>query len=203
VSLAFLDHRPLFPGHCLLITKDHIETLSDLPIPLIAPLFTSAQLLARAVEKGLLVEGTFVAMNNRVSQSVAHLHVHIVPRRKKDGLKGFFWPRQSYRDQEHLTSVQESLRAAILELQSKVWFTQPPGLVCVWAAWGAIGDRVEDLRKLWEKGICRTKVVFDEEGVQSMQPDLGLVAFVLDLGAVHLRTNYQHRSSPMWPRRSN
>lgn len=120
VSLAFLDHRPLFPGHCLLITKDHIETLSDLPIPLIAPLFTSAQLLARAVEKGLLVEGTFVAMNNRVSQSVAHLHVHIVPRRKKDGLKGFFWPRQSYRDQEHLTSVQESLRAAILELQSKV-----------------------------------------------------------------------------------
>ena len=118
-SFAFLDHRPLFPGHCLLVTKAHIETLSDLPVSLITPFFANAQLLARAVEKGLLVEGSFVAINNRVSQSVPHLHVHVVPRRKKDGLKGFFWPRQSYRDQEHLTRVQESLRAAILELQSE------------------------------------------------------------------------------------
>jgi len=119
MSLAFLDHRPLFPGHCLLITKDHIETLSDLPASLIQPFFTNAQLLARAVEQGLLVEGSFVAINNRVSQSVPHLHVHVVPRRRKDGLKGFFWPRQSYRDQEHLTRVQESLRATILKLQSE------------------------------------------------------------------------------------
>ena len=118
-SLAFLDNRPLFPGHCLLITKHHIETLIDLPLPLVGPLFTSAQLLARAVETGLLVEGTFVAVNNRVSQSVPHLHIHIVPRRRKDGLKGFFWPRQSYRDQEHLARVQESLRTTILQLQSE------------------------------------------------------------------------------------
>jgi histidine triad (HIT) family protein len=119
MSFAFLDHRPLFPGHCLLITKDHIETLSDLPASLIQPFFTNAQLLARAVEQGLLVEGSFVAINNRVSQSVPHLHVHVVPRRRKDGLKGFFWPRQSYRDQEHLTRVQQSLRATILKLQSE------------------------------------------------------------------------------------
>ena len=97
----------------------HLETLSDLPASLITPFFANAQLLARAVEKGLLVDGSFVAINNRVSQSVPHLHVHIVPRRKKDGLKGFFWPRQSYRDEEHLTRVQESLRATILELQSE------------------------------------------------------------------------------------
>jgi histidine triad (HIT) family protein len=119
VSFAFLDYRPLFPGHCLIVTKEHIETLCDLPALLIEPFFANAQLLARAVERGLLVEGSFVAINNRVSQSVPHLHAHIVPRRQKDGLKGFFWPRQSYRDPEHLTRVQESLRAAILELQSE------------------------------------------------------------------------------------
>ena len=117
-SFAFLDHRPLFPGHCLLATRDHIETLVDLPARLIAPLFANAQLLAQALEKGLLAEGTFVAINNRVSQSVPHLHVHVVPRRKKDGLKGFFWPRQSYRDQEHVARVHESIRTAIAELQS-------------------------------------------------------------------------------------
>jgi histidine triad (HIT) family protein len=117
ISFSFLDHRPLFPGHCLLVTREHIETLSDLPVSLIKPFFANTQLLARAVERGLLVDGTFVAINNRVSQSVPHLHVHIVPRRRKDGLKGFFWPRQSYRDEEHLTKVQESLRAAISEIQ--------------------------------------------------------------------------------------
>jgi histidine triad (HIT) family protein len=118
VSLAFLDQRPLFPGHCLLIPKQHYETLLDLPSALMAPLFTNVQLLARALEKGLWVEGTFVAVNNRVSQSVPHLHIHIVPRRKKDGLKGFFWPRQSYKDQEHLLKVQSTLRSAIAELRS-------------------------------------------------------------------------------------
>ena len=96
VSLAFLDQRPVFPGHCLLVPKEHHETLADLPADLIAPLFANAQLLARAVELGLQADGTFVAMNNRVSQSVPHLHIHVVPRRRKDGLKGFFWPRQPY-----------------------------------------------------------------------------------------------------------
>ena len=117
-SLAFLDHRPVFPGHCLLIPKEHFATLSDLPTQLLAPLFGNAQLLARAVEDGLLAEGTFVAINNRVSQSVPHLHIHVVPRRKKDGLKGFFWPRQSYRDGEHLTSVKRTLQQAISRLKA-------------------------------------------------------------------------------------
>ena len=86
----------MFPGHCLLIPKKHYETLTDLPQQLIAPLFGNAQQLAGAVEQAMGADGTFVAINNRVSQSVPHLHVHIVPRRKKDGLRGFFWPRQKY-----------------------------------------------------------------------------------------------------------
>ena len=84
VSLAFLDHRPVFPGHCLLIPKAHFETLADLPTNLIGPLFQNAQLLARAVENAMEAHGTFVAMNNRVSQSVPHFHVHVVPRWKGD-----------------------------------------------------------------------------------------------------------------------
>ncbi len=116
VSLAFLDHRPLFPGHCLLIPKQHYETLADLPVSLVEPLFTSAQLLARAVELGLEAEGSFVAINNRISQSVPHLHIHVVPRRKKDGLKGFFWPRQAYQDREAMLRVQEAVRSAVARL---------------------------------------------------------------------------------------
>jgi histidine triad (HIT) family protein len=96
LSRAFLDHRPLFPGHVLLVPKAHVETLDDLPQTLIGPLFANVQKLARAVERAMQAEGTFIAMNNRVSQSVPHLHVHIVPRRKGDGLKGFFWPRTKY-----------------------------------------------------------------------------------------------------------
>ena len=117
LSLAFLDHRPLFPGHILLVPKTHYETLSDLPAELVGPLFTNAQLLTRAVEIALEAEGSFVAMNNRVSQSVPHLHVHIVPRRKKDGLKGFFWPRNKYEGEEHILEVQKSLQAALLKLK--------------------------------------------------------------------------------------
>ncbi len=117
-SLAFLDHRPLFPGHCLLVPKAHFETLADLPASLVGPLFQNAQLLERAIEEGLPADGTFVAINNRISQSVPHVHIHLVPRHRGDGLKGFFWPRQRYQDDEALRQVQETLRAAIARLQS-------------------------------------------------------------------------------------
>ena len=113
LSLAFLDERPLFPGHCLLIPKRHYETLLDLPPQQLGPLFLNARLLAWAVEEGLGAAGSFVAINNRISQSVPHLHVHVVPRRRQDGLKGFFWPRHPYRDEQHQREVQELLRAAI------------------------------------------------------------------------------------------
>ena len=113
ISVAFLDHRPLFPGHCLLVPRQHYETLGDLPPELVGPFFSNVQLLARAVEVALDAEGTFVAINNRVSQSVPHLHVHIVPRRRKDGLKGFFWPRNKYKSEEEMLQVQEAIRLAI------------------------------------------------------------------------------------------
>ncbi|PYS70216.1 MAG: HIT family protein, partial [Acidobacteria bacterium] len=111
-----LDHRPVFPGHCLLIPKQHYETLIDLPANLIEPVFRGVQLLARAVETGMQAHGTFVAMNNRVSQSVAHLHVHVVPRRRKDGLRGFFWPRYPYKSDEEAEVVQQAIRAVVQEL---------------------------------------------------------------------------------------
>ena len=113
LTLAFLDHRPLFPGHTLLVPKQHFETLKDLPNNLVQPFFGNAQLLARAVELAMEAEGSFVAMNNRVSQSVPHLHVHLVPRRKGDGLKGFFWPRRKYENDEQIMRVQESIRSAL------------------------------------------------------------------------------------------
>lgn len=120
ISLAFLDHRPLFPGHCLLIPRNHFETLSDLPTDLVGPFFRNAQLLTRAVEVALEAEGSFVAMNNRVSQSVPHLHVHIVPRRRKDGLKGFFWPRNKYEGEAQIIEAQKAIQAAIASLQKKL-----------------------------------------------------------------------------------
>jgi histidine triad (HIT) family protein len=113
VSFAFLDHRPLFPGHTLLVPREHVETLGELPSALVEPYFKMAQLLARSVESGLEAEGTFVAMNNRVSQSVPHLHVHVVPRRKKDGLKGFFWPRTKYKDEDEMKVVQKKIASAL------------------------------------------------------------------------------------------
>ena len=117
VSLAFLDHRPVFPGHCLLVPKDHYETLADLPGNLVEPFFKSTQLLARAIELAMDAHGTFVAMNNRVSQSVPHFHVHVVPRRRKDGLKGFFWPRYPYKGEEEAESVQLAVRNAVKVLK--------------------------------------------------------------------------------------
>jgi histidine triad (HIT) family protein len=119
VTLAFLDHRPLFPGHCLLVPKAHYGTLLDLPTALLTPLMANAQLLARAVERGLEAHGSFVAINNRISQSVPHLHIHVVPRRRKDGLKGFFWPRQPYKDEGSIVAVQQTLRVTIAELRTE------------------------------------------------------------------------------------
>lgn len=113
-TLAFLDHRPLFHGHTLLVPREHYETLTDLPVKQVGPLFENAQLLAGVVEAAMEAEGSFVAMNNRVSQSVPHLHIHIVPRRRKDGLKGFFWPRTKYKTQEEMEVVQQKI-AAVLE----------------------------------------------------------------------------------------
>jgi histidine triad (HIT) family protein len=112
LTAAFLDHRPVFSGHCLLIPKEHFETLVDLPQRLLEPLFGNAQRLARAVEGGMQADGTLVLMNNRVSQSVPHLHIHVVPRRKGDGLRGFLWPRQQYPDEETALHVRDAIRAA-------------------------------------------------------------------------------------------
>ena len=115
--LAFLDHRPVFPGHCLLIPREHRETLLDLPEGDSAPLLAAAKRLCRALEDALGAEGTFVAVNNRVSQSVMHLHVHVVPRRKKDGLRGFFWPRSRYQDDAEMESIRSKLAAAVTHLR--------------------------------------------------------------------------------------
>src|SRR5579862_5155592 len=112
-SIAFLDYRPLFIGHTLLVPKEHYETLADLPAELIGPFLSNVQMLARAVEQAMAAEGSFVAMNNRVSQSVPHLHVHVVPRRKGDGLRGFFWPRQSYTSESDAVDLARKLHAAI------------------------------------------------------------------------------------------
>lgn len=117
-SVAFLDHRPLFPGHCLLIPRPHFETIGDLPANLIDPLFVNARLLCLAVEEALGAHGSFLAVNNRVSQSVPHLHVHIVPRRQKDGLRGFFWPRTKYRHELELETVRASLCDVIERLKT-------------------------------------------------------------------------------------
>ncbi len=111
--LAFLDHRPVFPGHVLLVPKTHYETLMDLPRELAQPLILATQKIAAAMERGLDAQGSFVAVNNRISQSVPHLHTHIVPRRKGDGLKGFFWPRHPYKSDEERKTFGEKLRLAL------------------------------------------------------------------------------------------
>jgi histidine triad (HIT) family protein len=116
--VAFLDHRPLFAGHCLLIPRTHVETLTDLPPEEVGPLFGRARLLCAAVEKSLEADGTFLAVNNRISQSVPHLHIHVVPRRRKDGLRGFFWPRTTYRDSEHMESVRLAIHGALERLEA-------------------------------------------------------------------------------------
>jgi histidine triad (HIT) family protein len=112
-TVAFLDTRPLFKGHVLLIPRRHYETLPDLPDDLVGPLFTDARRLAAVMESELGAAGSFVAVNNRVSQSVPHLHVHVVPRNRKDGLRGFFWPRTKYESEEEAAAMAGRLRDAL------------------------------------------------------------------------------------------
>ena len=110
---AFLDARPLFKGHVLVVPRAHVATLSDMPAAALGTFFAAVQRVARAVEAGLGADGTFVAMNNKVSQSVPHLHVHVVPRKKKDGLRGFFWPREPYSDDAEREDFAARIRAAL------------------------------------------------------------------------------------------
>jgi len=111
--VGFLDIRPVFKGHVLVLPRSHHETLADLPASLLEPLFAQVQRLSHAVLDGLDAQGTFVAMNNIVSQSVPHAHVHVVPRRRKDGLRGFFWPRTKYADDAEAESYAECVRDAL------------------------------------------------------------------------------------------
>jgi len=116
VTLAFLDHRPLFPGHALLIPREHHETLADLPDELVGPLFANARLLSRAIPEAMEKPGSFVALNNVVSQSVPHLHVHVVPRKPKDGLRGFFWPRTKYEGAKEMAAIRDAIRSTVAKI---------------------------------------------------------------------------------------
>jgi histidine triad (HIT) family protein len=111
--VAFLDARPLFPGHVLLVPRAHHETIWDLPVELVGPLGERVRRLSVAVRDAMDAHGAFNAVNNVVSQSVPHLHVHVVPRRRKDGLRGFFWPRTRYESDEHAAEVAARIRAAL------------------------------------------------------------------------------------------
>ena len=113
VAFAFLDTHPLFHGHTLVVPKVHVVTLADLPAASVGPYFERVQRIARAMPAALAAQGTFVAMNNIVSQSVAHLHTHVVPRTKGDGLKGFFWPRKKYLDDAQMAEIASTLRASV------------------------------------------------------------------------------------------
>ncbi|MQY11162.1 Protein hit [Streptomyces sp. RB5] len=114
-AVAFLDARPLFPGHVLVVPRRHAETLTDLEPAEVGPFFAVVRRIAGAVETGMAAAGTFVAMNNRISQSVPHLHVHVVPRNRKDGLRGFFWPRTTYADDVQAAETAERIRGALAE----------------------------------------------------------------------------------------
>ncbi len=117
-SLAFLDNRPLFHGHALLIPREHHETLAELPDGVLGPLFAAARMLSRAIPEAMGKPGSFVALNNVISQSVPHLHVHVVPRERKDGLRGFFWPRTKYESERQMDSVAAQVRAAVTAASS-------------------------------------------------------------------------------------
>jgi len=111
-AVAFLDHRPLLHGHCLVVPRRHVETLPELPADLLASFFAVVQRLCRAVEEGLAAQGSFVAINNKISQSVPHLHVHVVPRRKGDGLfsSKLLWKRAPYASEAQMREVAEKIR---------------------------------------------------------------------------------------------
>ena len=113
--LAFLDSRPVFKGHVLVIPRLHHDTLMDLPAELVTPLFVAAQRIGRAIEDGLGADGVFVGINNRISQSVPHLHIHAVPRHRKDGLRGFFWPRTKYASEDEAADVAARIAASVRE----------------------------------------------------------------------------------------
>jgi histidine triad (HIT) family protein len=113
--VAFLDARPVFKGHVLAAPREHVETLADLPAESVGPFFLRVQRLSAVMPAALGCQGTFVAENNVVSQSVPHLHVHVVPRTKGDGLRGFFWPRQRYASDEEAAQYAARLRAALAE----------------------------------------------------------------------------------------
>ena len=120
--LAFLDTHPLFPGHTLVVPRVHAETLGDLPAKLVEPVFRVVGAVSAALQAALGAEGAFIAVNERVSQSVPHLHVHVVPRRKGDGLRGFFWPRTRYDPEERAEEVAAKLRAATAAVLARgVW----------------------------------------------------------------------------------
>jgi histidine triad (HIT) family protein len=110
---AFLDHHPVFPGHVLIVPVEHVRTLAELPAELMAPMLQTAQRFLTALEEVVGAEGTFVAMNNVISQSVAHLHLHVVPRKRKDGLRGFFWPRHPYANADERRAMRDRLRDAL------------------------------------------------------------------------------------------
>jgi histidine triad (HIT) family protein len=111
--LAFLDQRPLFPGHVLVIPRAHYQTVVELPPEQVEPLFQAVHRLAGAVQAAMGADGTLIVINYQVSQSVPHLHVHVVPRRRKDGLRGFLWPRQRYPDDATMAAVAAAIRAAL------------------------------------------------------------------------------------------
>jgi histidine triad (HIT) family protein len=113
VAVAFLDARPVFKGHLLVAPREHHQTLADLPAPLVTALFERVQRISAAMPAALGAQGSFVAANNVVSQSVPHFHVHVVPRTKGDGLRGFFWPRQRYADDDEAAAYAGKLRAAL------------------------------------------------------------------------------------------
>jgi histidine triad (HIT) family protein len=114
--VAFLDTRPLFPGHVLVVPRRHVAALTDLEGAAVEPLFAYVQRIARAVEQGMSADGSLIAINNRVSQSVPHLHVHVVPRKHKDSFRGFFWPRHPYASVEEAGAVGDAIRAALAGL---------------------------------------------------------------------------------------
>ncbi len=115
-TVAFLDDKPVFEGHVLIVPREHIRTFEELPKTLVDPIFSNVKLISMGVERAMDADGTFIAINNNVSQSVPHLHIHVVPRRFEDGLRGFFWPRYPYKSGERAAEVCEAIKKEISSL---------------------------------------------------------------------------------------